>query len=265
LGDKRYFWKRNQKKQHYFVGVFPTILQTILINSKKINKKIKHLKFIGCGSSILTKSLQNSFEKKFKTKVSNLYGMSEVGLSTFDNPYKQNRKLGSIGDPLVGVKIKLFNKKKKIIYRNNQAGEIGIKTPSIFSGYVGLNKKSIFVKNFFLTGDLAKKRNKIFFFIDRNKDIIIKGGVNIAPQEIDDCLNSHPAIKESATLGIPDKFFGENIKSFVVLLKNKKIDEDSIYSFCKKKLGFFKTPIKIKFLKRLPKTQSGKILKRLLK
>ena len=262
---KDIFWKEIVKNSINFVGVVPTILQTILINSKKINKKINHLKFIGCGSSILSKALQKNFEKKFKTKVSNLYGMSEVGLSTFDDPHKKNRKIGSIGDPLVGVKIKLFNK-KKIISKNNQVGEIGIKTPAIFSGYMGLKKnKNMFIKKYFLSGDLAKTISKKIFFIDRNKDIIIKGGINIAPQEIDDCLNSHPSIKESATLGITDDFFGENIKSFVVLFKNKKVEEKKILNFCRKKLGFFKSPIKIQFLEKLPKTQSGKILKRILK
>ena len=260
------FWKEIYSNSINFVGVVPTILQTLFINSKNINKKIKNLKFIGCGSSILSKKLQTDFEKKFKTKVSNLYGMSEVGLSTFDDPYKDDRKIGSIGEPLSGVKIKLFNDKRNIINKSNKVGEIGIKTPAIFSGYMKLKKeKKMFIKKYFLSGDLGKYSDNKIFFVDRNKDIIIKGGINVAPQEIDDCLNLHPYINESATLGISDKFFGENIKSFVVLLENKKIKEEEILNYCRKKLGFFKSPIKIQFIKKLPRTQSGKILKRNLK
>ena len=118
---------------------------------------------------------------------------------------------------------------------------------------------------YFLSGDLAKKIDNNFFFIDRNKDIIIKGGINISPQEIDNCLQSHLSIKESATIGIKDNFFGENVKSFVVLARNKKMNEKQIIKYAKSKLGFFKTPVEIEFKKELPKTQSGKILKRFLK
>lgn len=259
------FWKEIEKHSINFVGLVPTILQTILVNSKAIKKKLKHLKFIGCGSSILPKTMQDSFEKKFKIKVSNLYGMSEVGLCTFDNPNKKTRKTGTIGDPLKGVTIKLF-KNKKIMNDNNIVGEIGIKTPAMFSGYVGLNKsKKTFINKYFLSGDLAKRINENIFFVDRNKDIIIKGGINISPQEIDNCLQAHSSIKESATIGIKDNFFGENIKSYIVLLKNKKVREREVLKYCKGKLGFFKSPIDIQIINELPKTQSGKILKRLLK
>ena len=257
-------WKEIKKNSINFVGVVPTILQALLISSKKIEKKNNKLKFIGCGSAILSKSLQISCEKKFKTKISNLYGMSEVGLSTFDNPYHKTRIKGSLGKPLFGVKIKLF-KGKKIISKSGSVGEIGIKTPAIFSGYVGIKKsEKRYVNNFFLSGDLAKWKKSNLYFVDRNKDIIIKGGVNISPQEIDNCLQGHHSIKDSATIAINDNFFGENIKSFVVLLKNKKMKERELFNFCKNKLGLFKTPVKVEFVKNLPKTQSGKILKRLL-
>jgi len=261
---KDYFWKEIKKKNINFIGVVPTILQAIYINSSKI-KKIQSLKFFGCGSSILSKELQIKFEKKFHTKIANIYGMSEIGVASLDNPNSKKRKIGSIGENLKGVKIKLFKNKNKVV-SDNTIGEIGIKTPAIFSGYIP-NKKINFLNNkgYFMSGDLAVKKDKHFFFIDRSKDLIIKGGVNISPQEIDDCLNSNNKVFESASISKQDNFFGEDIKSYVVLKNGYKAKKSELMNFCKKKIGQYKTPSEIVFVKQLPKTASGKILKRLLK
>lgn len=258
------FWKEVRKNNINFIGVVPTILKTIYITSSKI-KKIHSLKFIGCGSSILDKELQTKFEKKFQTKISNIYGMSEIGVATFDNPNKNNRKIGSIGETLKDVKIQLFRNNRKV-KSNDTIGEIGVKTPAMFSGYIP-NKKSTLLKNngYFMSGDLAIKKNKHFFFIDRSKDLIIKGGVNISPQEIDDCLNSNNKVLESASISKKDNFFGEDIKSYVVLRDGYKAKKDELMNFCKKKIGQYKTPSELVFVEKLPKTASGKILKRLLK
>ena len=261
---KDYFWKEIKKKNINFIGVVPTILQAIYINSSKI-KKIQSLKFFGCGSSILSKELQIKFEKKFHTKIANIYGMSEIGVASLDNTNSKKRKIGSIGENLKGVKIKLFKNKNKVV-SDNTIGEIGIKTPAIFSGYIP-NKKINFLNNkgYFMSGDLAVKKDKHFFFIDRSKDLIIKGGVNISPQEIDDCLNSNNKVFESASISKQDNFFGEDIKSYVVLKNGYKAKKSELMNFCKKKIGQYKTPSEIVFVKQLPKTASGKILKRLLK
>ena len=104
-----------QKKNINFIGVVPTILQAIYINSSRI-KKIRSLKFFGCGSSILSKELQIKFEKKFQAKISNIYGMSEIGVASLDNPNSKKRKIGSIGESLKGVTIKLF-KNKSLLWR----------------------------------------------------------------------------------------------------------------------------------------------------
>ena len=102
-------------------------------------------------------------------------------------------------------------------------------------------------------------------FIDRSKDIIIKGGVNISPQEIDNCISQNLNIQESASIGIKDIFFGEKIASYVVLKKNRKISQEKLIEFCREKIGDFRSPSTIFFVKNLPKTSSGKIIKRYLK
>ena len=161
--------------------------------------------------------------------------MSEIGVASLDNPNSKKRKIGSIGESLKGVTIKLFKNKNKVV-SDNTIGEIGIKTPAIFSGYIP-NKKFNLLKNngYFMSGDLAVKKDKHYFFIDRSKDLIIKGGVNISPQEIDDCLNSNNKVFESASISKQDNFFGEDIKSYVVVKNGYIAKKDELMNFCKKK------------------------------
>ena len=261
------FWEIIRKKRINFVGTVPSIVETIFYLYKKRKKKIKDLKFIGCGSSILKEAIQKNFKKKFNVDINNIYGMSEIGVATMDNP-KKNKIYGTIGKQLKGVKVKLFDDKKKLIRKQNLVGEICVKTPAFFNGYIEENKKNNkknFVGSYFRTGDLAKYEKGNLKFIDRSKDIIIKGGVNISPQEIDECLQKNKYVDESATIGVYDRFFGENIKSFVVLRKKKIITSRKLLKFCLKSLGEFRSPSKIEFVDTLPKTPSGKIIKRNLK
>jgi acyl-coenzyme A synthetase/AMP-(fatty) acid ligase len=261
------FWSIIEKNKINFVGTVPSIIETIFYLYKKKKRKSKYLKFIGCGSSILKKEIQENFKNKFKIDIKNIYGMSEIGVATMDNP-SLNNIYGSIGKQLKGVNVKLFNGKKKIIKKENIVGEICVKTPALFSGYIDKkikHKKNMFINSFFRTGDLALIKNGNLKFVDRSKDIIIKGGVNISPQEIDECLQKNKDVLESATIGVADRFFGENIKSFVVLRKNKNLSSKKLYIFCKKNLGEFRSPTNIVFVNNLPKTPSGKVIKRMLK
>ena len=110
-----------------------------------------------------------------------------------------------------------------------------------------------------MTGDIVYKDDKeIFYYVDRKKDLIIKGGVNILPSQIDEVLQSHPSVIEAATIGKADIFFGETIKSFVTLKEGDNISKIDLASFCKSTLGDFKTPSEIEFIKEMPKGPSGK-------
>ena len=227
--------------------------------------KPKYLNFIGCGSSILSEELQKKFEKKFKIPIANIYGMSEIGVATIENN-KINKEKGTIGKPLKKVNIKLFDKKNFLVNKDNVSGEICIKSPALFSGYIPKNKmkKNNFIKKYFRTGDLALWKDGNLKFLDRSKDIIIKGGVNIAPQEVDKCLQENINVSESTTIGIKDNFFGEKILSYVVLKKYSKIKKSELLKYCENKIGKFRTPENIIFKNKLPKTASGKVIKRFL-
>lgn len=261
------FWGILSRRRINFVGTVPSIVETIFYLHKKRKKKLNDLKFIGCGSSILKEELQKNFKKKFQVEINNIYGMSEIGVAAMDNP-KSNKIYGTIGKQLKGVKIELFDDKKKLIRKDNIVGEMCVKTGAFFNGYIELKKKNKdkdFIGSYFKTGDLAKYDRGNIKFVDRSKDIIIKGGVNISPQEIDECLQKNKHVYESATIGIYDRFYGENIKSFIVLKKEKKITSHKLYKFCVKNLGEFRSPSKIEFVDTLPKTHSGKIIKRNLR
>ena len=258
----------HEHKVTYMV-VVPTILIAIL-NTPYDNfskDKVKSLSFIGCGSALLDKSLQSKFEKKFGIPVANLYGSSETGATHFDNPFKKGRKTGNIGKLLNNVDGKIY-KDGSLIDKVGEEGELCIKSPALLNGYFNDNQayEDCFIDGFFKTGDIVSfDKNKVFYYVDRKKDLIIKGGVNILPSQIDAVLQSHPQIIEAATVGKPDIFFGETIKSYVVLKNDKVIDTQEIVIFCEDKLGAFKTPSDIEFLNELPKGTSGKILKRELR
>lgn len=261
---KQNFWKIIYKNKITFIGVVPSIINYLMTMQKRFNKKFsKKIDFFGCGSFSLGKNLQTEFEKKFNTKLSNLYGLSEAGLTHFDNPKDKKRIVGSIGKVIGEKKVKIINKTK------DQNGEIAIKAKTLFSGYYknkSLYKKS-FKNEYFLTGDLGyADKNKYFFFQDRKKDIIIKGGINISSVEIENVISSNSIIKEAAVIPVVDNFFGENILAFVTL-KNKQIkfNQESFKKQLEYKLGYFKTPIQVRVIKEMPKTSNGKIKKVLLK
>jgi len=247
-----------------YIQVVPTLASSML-NLKYKLKNNNNIIF-GCGSSVLTKDLQLKFEKKFSTKLLNLYGLSEIGSSHFEDIRK--RKIGSIGKPLDIYDFKILNNKNKFC-KNYEIGELIVKGKALFNGYYKnpkLTKKN-FYKNYFKTGDLCyKDKSGFFYYVDRKKDLIIKGGVNISPNQIDEIiLKSDHNISESASIGQKDDFYGEIIKSYIVLKNKKKYSKTKLENKLIKKLGQFKSPDIIIVKKNLPKTASGKIIKRLIK
>ena len=259
-------WKLVDKyKANYFQTV-PTIINVITNNKYKKYIKPKSIKFIGSGSAILPWQLKKKFEKKYKIKISNFYGLSEIGCSHFDEPFLKNKKKGQIGKILPGFSYKIFNSMH--LSGRNVIGELGVKSKTLLTSYYNdkyLFKKS-FKKGYFLTGDYVSiDKNKTFYYVDRKKDLIIKGGVNILPSEIENVVQNIKGVKEVAVTSIFDEFYGENICAYVVLDKKFKFNLKKIDNYCLNQLGIFKKPNKFIFLNNLPKGPSGKVLKLLLK
>ena len=262
-------WDVIQSYKATYMVVVPTILMAILNTPYKDynREKVSSMKFIGCGSAFLAKNLQDAFEEKFGIAVANLYGSSETGATHFDNPFEFGRRTGNIGSPLDNVKVKIINEHGNEVQKD-EVGEFCIKSPALLKGYFNDRKSynACFNNGYFMTGDLGyKDENGVYYYVDRKKDLIIKGGVNILPSEIDAVLQAHPAVVEAATIGKPDMLLGENIKSYIILKNNMAIDQKILKTYCKKELGDFKTPTEFEFVDDLPKGPSGKILKKELR
>ena len=229
------------------------------INYKLDDIDLSRLMFVGCGSSTLPLESQIEFEKKFGIRIGNLYGLSETGPTHIDDPRSKNWSPGTIGVPLDVNECRI-----------TKDGEILIKGRNVFSGYFkneGLFKKV--VKNgWFYTGDLVDYQNDKFIYKDRSKDLIIKGGINIVPAEVEEVLYMNKEVLEAAVIGIFNEVHGEEIVA-AVSLRNRNPNKDEIklnlYNLLRDNLSSYKHPIDIFFFDSIPKTHSGKLKRREVK
>jgi len=262
------FWKIIKNYSINNVQVVPTVLFTILATpyDESDYKSNKTLKYIGCGSAPLSTESQNNFYKKFNVKVANLYGLSETGPSHFDNPMSVNWKPGSIGLPLSVNECQILGKDMKEL-NIKEVGQIALRGENVFIGYYKNEEayKNTFYKDFFLTGDLGyKDSDGKFYFADREKDLIIKGGVNIVPAEIEEIIFKLKEVLSTAVVGVPHNYFGEDIIAFIQK-KDNSLTEEKVFDILAKNLQVLKIPSKIIFIESMPIGPSGKILKRKLR
>jgi len=232
--------------------------------SKIQNPKSKPLRFAMCGSAPVPAELLRKFEETFDCLVIEGYGLSESTCRSTFNPPNKNRRAGSCGQP-IGNEMKVFDENDREV-SNGELGEIVLRGENIFKGYFKNEEatEKAFQNNWFHTGDIGYRDDEEFFYIaDRKSDMIIRGGENIYPREIDELLFSHPAIQSAAVIGIPDDLYGEEVAAFVVLKEGagETSDEDLI-GFCKTHLADYKCPKTIHFVEDIPKGPTGKLLKR---
>jgi len=245
------------KHQITYTQIVPTVL--LMLNKLRLDSKdfdLSQLQFIGCGSSTLPLTSQIEFMEKYGIKVANLYGLSETGPSHIDDPREPKWEPGSIGYPLDVNKCRIA-----------EDGEILLKGENIFVEYYQNESlyKEVVNEGWFHTGDLGKKKNKKFYFTDRKKDLIIKGGINIVPMEVEEAIYLHPFVAECVVVGKFNKIHGEEI--IAVVVKTEDAPEDyqlnqEIKDCCKQKLSSYKVPNKVFFWESLPKTASKKLIRR---
>ncbi|MBI2656200.1 AMP-binding protein, partial [Candidatus Woesearchaeota archaeon] len=249
------------RKVTLFMGV-PTMYFKLLEVEALEKYDTSSMRLFVSGSAPLSRDLFNKFKKTFGHEILERAGMSE-SMMNFSNPYDGERVPGSVGPCLPGVKVRITDKHFNDVPVSTE-GEILIKGPNVFSGY--WNKphynREVFKDGWFVTGDVGKIDEKGYvYIIGRSKDVIISGGINIYPREIEDVIESMPQVKECAVVGVPDKEFGESVKAYVVLNQNAKSTEDEVIAYCREKLASFKKPKFVEFLEALPKNSMGKILK----
>lgn len=263
--SKTNFWRNIEKFQITSVEAVPSILAMLLNSPEDISKyNLSKLKFIGSNSAPLSIGLQNQFEKTFKIAVSNKYGLSETAPTHFNPSQPHLRKEGAIGKCLPMCIAKIFDE-----YENELApkeiGEIVIRGENVISGYYKDPEanQGAFRNGWFHTGDLGYvDEDGFFFLVDRKKDMIIRGGAKIYPNEIDKVLFSLPSITEAVAFGVPDKIYGEEARACVVLEKGSALTEEEIIKYCQRYLPEYKCPRRIYFVDSIPKTASGKALRR---
>jgi long-chain acyl-CoA synthetase len=223
------------------------------------------LRFALCGSAPVPVEVIKSYERLFDCPVVEGYGLSESTCRSTFNPIN-NRRPGSVGMP-IGNEMRIFDERDMEL-GPGEIGEIVLRGPNIMKGYYRNDAANTeaFKSGWFHTGDLGYRDDDGYFYVvDRKGDMIIRGGENIYPREIDEVLYQHPSIKDAATLGVPDKLYGEEVKSFVVLREGETATEDELMEFCKERLAAFKCPKEIEILADIPKGPTGKLLKKELR
>ncbi len=197
------------------------------------------------------------------------FGMSETTSIGITNPNLGMKKNGSIGIPMIGVDVKLVdieNGKNEV--PEGEPGELCIKGPIVMQGYWNNPEKTAaeLIDGWLYTGDIAKRdEDGYLYIVDRKKDMIIAGGYNIYPRDIDEVLYQHPKILDAVSNGIKDEYRGETVKAYVVLQEGETATEQEIIDFCKEKLAIYKVPKIVEFRDELPKSAVGKILRKVLR
>jgi crotonobetaine/carnitine-CoA ligase len=209
--------------------------------------------------------LYRKFEKRFNLDIIEGYTLTESPSALFNRP--GDIKVGSVGKPMEDVEVKIVDNQGKEL-PVGEIGEIALKGPSIMKGYFKNPEATAeAIKNGWLfTGDLGKKDDEgYFYFSGRKKDIVRRGGENISAKEVEDVLNTHPEINESAIIPVPDRIRNEEVKAFIILKPGSELDPDDIIMYCSEKLAKFKVPRYIEFIDSFPKTAKLSIKKHELK
>ena len=261
------FWDLVFEFQVTWTSVMASILAILLSLPKE--RKDKTLTGILCGGQVLTRSVQNEFEKRFNVPIFEGYGLTETtSFSCINNYPAEKRRIGSIGKPLPTNEMSIMNEQDEEVGAEID-GEICIRGYNVSIGYVGLDQKNkdVFRSGWFHSGDFGKKDQSGYYYIFGRKDsLIIKGGENVYPAELENILYQHPDVDECAVIGVPDKLLGEEVCVFVKIKNGKIVTEKELSSFCKGKIAAFKQPKKIiiinnlEDLENIPKGPTKKIL-----
>ena len=255
-------------KPTLFPGV-PTIYVAIN-NAPDLQKyDVKSIRVCISGAAPLPVEVQQQFEKITGGKLVEGYGLSETSPVTHANPVYGKRKPGSIGLPVPDTDFKVVDvetgKKEMPI---GEIGELCLRGPQVMEGYLNMpeeNAQSI-RDGWFYTGDIAKVDEEGYtYIVDRKKDMVIAGGFNIYPRDIEEVLYTHPKIMEAAVAGINDAYRGETLKAYIVLKDGETMTEKEVVEYCKVNLAAYKVPKLVEFRAELPKTMIGKVLRRILR
>lgn len=245
----------------------PTIYIGLLNHPDFEKYDLSSIKACISGSASLPLEVQEQFEKRTNGKIVEGYGLTESSPVTHANPIWGRRVNGSIGIPWPDTDAKIVKNGTLEEVPVGEIGEIAVKGPQVMKGYWNNPEatEEVLKDGWLLTGDMGKMdEDGYFYVVDRKKDVIIAGGFNIYPREIEEVLFEHPDIVEAAVIGVPDDYRGETVKAVIVPKPGAKLDEKQLDEYCRKHLAAFKVPRIYEFREELPKSVIGKVLKRQL-
>ncbi len=242
---------------------------TRLLSDERFNKELtSHMRLFISGSAPLLAETHVQFEERTGHRILERYGMTETNMST-SNPFDGERKPGTVGFPLPGVEVRITDKDTGEILPNGDTGVLEVRGPNVFKGYWQMPEKTaeeFREDGFFISGDLAKiDEDGYIIIVGRDKDLIISGGYNIYPKEIELILDEQPGVLESAVIGVPHPDFGESVVGILVKNNKDEINLESIEEALGANLARFKQPKKLVIVDELPRNTMGKVQKNLLR
>ena len=246
----------------------PTFYTRLLDDPRFDRALSRHVRLFISGSAPLLAETHKLFEERSGHRILERYGMTETNMST-SNPYEGERRAGTVGFPLPGIELKITDSTTGETLAQGNIGEIEVRGPNVFKGYWNMPEKTaeeLRSDGFFITGDLGTiDADGYVHIVGRNKDLIISGGFNIYPKEIEAVLDAQEGVLESAVIGVPHPDFGETALALVVPTAERTPDLDAIQSHISKTLARFKLPKKLILLPQLPRNTMGKVQKNTLR
>jgi long-chain acyl-CoA synthetase len=247
-----------------YIALVPTMYVQLLDHPDFDKYDLSSLKYCVSGAAPLDAEIGMKWHERTGVHIHEGWGLTESGATTSSNPFTRAPKYGSIGQNMLRCNtMKVFDDNDQPL-APGQIGEIVIRGPAVMKGYWNLPEETAqALRNGWLhTGDVGYVDDDGYFFITgRKKDLIIRGGENVSPKEVEEVICRHPGVLEAGCVGMKDRVYGEEIKAFVVLKPGERCSESEIIEFCKGQLPTFKTPKKVQFIEAMPKNLLGKLLR----
>lgn len=252
-----------EEKVTFFFGT-PTMYKFIADCPNLEQYDVSSLRIAFTGAASMPPDLYDTFKAKMGMHLTEGYGLAETSPVVTVNFIEKSSKQGSIGIPIPGVEVKIFDYEDREVPQG-QVGEIVVRGPNVMLGYFNRDEETRWAlrNGWFHTGDLAyADPDGYLYIVDRKKDLIIRGGININPREVEEVLYTHPGIFEVAVVGVPDAVMGEELLAFVAVREGHNLDEEELKQFCRGKMANYKIPRYFRFVGNLPKTASGKLMRK---
>jgi long-chain acyl-CoA synthetase len=243
-----------------------TLFNALTNNAEFLKLDFSKLKISTGGGMAVQKAVAEKWQQITGCYLSEGYGMTESSPVATSNPYDGSGKIGSIGIPLPSTDLRIVDDQGNVV-GPNQIGEIQIKGPQVMKGYYNNPEETAktIVDGWLITGDIGLMHEDGYFqIVDRKKDMILVSGFNVYPNEVEDVIATHPKVLEVAAVGVEDAKSGEAVKVFIVK-RDKSLSKEEVIAHCKENLTAYKVPRMVEFRDELPKTNVGKILRRVLK